>query len=434
MKLSEMEIGTTRINVSEKQFPAQEILIQSGQIIQYSSGIYGYNNIPLKVKQNIENIVRDELNRAGCVEVSLPMLQPESIWKESGRFEKYTSDDTMMTVNDEYSLAPTAEEAAVVFIRNKINSYKDLPVTIYQIGEKFRNELRTRGYLLRGKSFTMMDAYSFANDSEETIQIYEKIKKAYIEIFRRLDLDIIPVAADNGNMGGKKSEEFMLLSELGEDTILYDEETGKALNKEILDREDYKEYLKKEYGITDIKTLKPKRTIELGHIFQLGTKYSEVMNDAIFTDENSNNKPYYMGCYGIGISRVLATIYEKNIVKNTKGKVDGIALPTNIAPYILQIIPKSDNERKCKEANEIYEKLQELHIDTIIDDRKEQKLGSQIKDAKVLGTPYLAIFGEHTEAGKVEIENSKTGEKKLLSKGKLIELLRDFQKEKTKIM
>ena len=434
MKLSEMEIGTTRINVSEKQFPAQEILIQSGQIIQYSSGIYGYNNITLKVKQNIENIVRYELNRAGCVEVSLPMLQPESIWKESGRFEKYTSDDTMMTVNDEYSLAPTAEEAAVVFIRNKINSYKDLPVTIYQIGEKFRNELRTRGYLLRGKSFTMMDAYSFANDSEETIQIYEKIKKAYIEIFRRLDLDVIPVAANNGNMGGKKSEEFMLLSELGEDTILYDEETGEALNKEILDREDYKEYLKKEYGITDVETLKPKRTIELGHIFQLGTKYSEVMNDANFTDENSNNKAYYMGCYGIGISRVLATIYEKNIVKNAKGKIDGIALPTNIAPYILQIIPKSDNERKYKEANEIYEKLQELHIDTIIDDRKEQKLGSQIKDAKVLGTPYLAIFGEHTEAGKVEIENSKTGEKKLLSKGKLVELLRDFQKEKTKII
>ena len=430
MKLSEMGIGTTRINISEKQFPAQEILIQSGQIIQYSSGIYGYNNIPLKLKQNIENIVREELNRAGCMEVFLPTLQPESIWKESGRFEKYTSDETMMTVNDEYSLAPTAEEAAVVFVRNKINSYRDLPVTIYQIGEKFRNELRTRGYLLRGKSFTMMDAYSFAEDSEATIQIYEKIKRAYLEIFRRLNLDVIPVAADNGDMGGKKSEEFMLLSELGEDTILYDEVTRKALNKEILDREDYKEYLNKEYGITDVETLKQKKSIELGHIFQLGTKYSETMNDAKFTDENSNNKPYYMGCYGIGISRVLATIYEKNIVKNAKGETDGIALPTNIAPYILQIIPKSDNESKCKDANEIYEKLQDLHIDTIIDDRKGQKIGSQIKDAKVLGTPYLAILGEHTETGKVEVENSRTGEKKLLSKDELIEWLRNLQKEK----
>lgn len=155
MKVSQMGLGKTRLKNINEQFPAQDILVQSGQLIQYGSGIYAYNNIPLETRKNIENLLIEELNDKGCIQISLPTLQPTSIWQESGRYEKYTSDGTMMTISkDNYCLAPTAEEAVVAFARTKIKSYKDLPVILYQIGEKYRNELRARGYLLRRKVFS----------------------------------------------------------------------------------------------------------------------------------------------------------------------------------------------------------------------------------------------------------------------------------------
>ena len=286
MKISQMGLGTTRLKNINEQFPAQDILIQSGQLLQYGAGIYAYNNIPLAVKQNIESLIREELNSRECIEISLPTLQPTSLWKESGRLERYTSDGTMMTIaNGEFCLAPTAEEAVVAFARNKIKSYKDLPTIFYQIGEKYRNEIRNRGYLMRGKSFPMMDAYSFASNEEDLVKAYMIMKEAYLSIFRKLGLEVVPVAADNGAIGGKKSEEFMLLSENGEDTILYDERTGQAFNKEILDKDDYGEYLHDEYGIMNLSSLQPRKAIELGHIFQLGTKYSETMKNATFMNE-----------------------------------------------------------------------------------------------------------------------------------------------------
>jgi prolyl-tRNA synthetase len=237
-------------------------------------------------------------------------------------------------------MAPTAEEAVVEFAREKLKSYKHLPVNFYQIGEKYRHEIRTRGYMLRGKSFLMMDAYSFDEDFEGLEENYRITREAYLEISKRLHLNAIPVVADNGDMGGKKSEEFMVISPIGEDTILYDEKTGIGLNTEILDRPDYKEYLKAEYNIDDISNLKEKKTIEIGHIFQLGTRYSETMN-ATFTAKDGTNKPYVMGCYGIGVSRVMAAIYENSRLTDNDGKIVGISLPKNIAPYIVQIIPNS---------------------------------------------------------------------------------------------
>ena len=191
-------------------------------------------------------------------------------------------------------MAPTAEEAIVKFAKTKVKSYKDIPVIFYQIGEKYRNELRARGFLLRGKNFPMMDAYSFNKDEESLLTSYEIMKNAYLKIFEKIDLDVIPVVADNGAIGGKKSEEFMLLSDIGEDTILFDEKTKKAVNIEVLERENYKEYLKSEYGIVDIDSLKPKKSVELGHIFQLGTRYSETMN-AKYTDKDGRRKNILYG-------------------------------------------------------------------------------------------------------------------------------------------
>ena len=300
MKLSQTGMGTIKLNNLDEMYPVQDILLQTGQLVQYGSGIYAYNNIPLLVRKNVEKIITETLNKYGCIEVLLPTLQPEKMWKDSGRYSHYVEDGTMFTINTEkgnYCLAPTAEEAIVEFAREKLKSYKNLPVTFYQIGEKYRNEIRARGYLLRGKTFPMMDAYSFNLSEEDLVNTYNNIRQAYLEIFRKIGLDLIPVAADNGAIGGKKSEEFMLLSPIGEDTILYDEQTKTALNTEILERENYEQYLKEEYGITDISRLEKRKAIELGHIFQLGTKYSETMNGT-YIAQDGKSALYYMGCYG----------------------------------------------------------------------------------------------------------------------------------------
>ena len=426
MKLSQTGIGNIKLNNLDEMYPVQDILLQTGQLVQYGTGLYAYNNIPLLVRRNVEKIIVEKLNNHGCIEVLLPTLQPEKLWKDSGRYSHYVDDGTMFTIQTDkggFCLAPTAEEAMVEFAREKLKSYKNLPVTFYQIGEKYRNEIRARGYLLRGKTFPMMDAYSFNSSEEDLAKTYDNIREAYLEIFNELGLEALPVVADNGAMGGKKSEEFMLLSPIGEDTILYDEKTKTALNTEILERENYEEYLREEYNITDISKLEKRKAIELGHIFQLGTKYSETMNGT-YIDREGKQSLYYMGCYGIGVSRTVATIYEESVLKNDNGKVQGFVLPESVAPYKLQIIPKMDNEEKVKEAEELYKKLSENNIESILDDRKIDSIGAKIKDCKVLGTPYMAILGDKVENGKVELENVKTGEKEIITIEELINKLK----------
>ncbi len=428
MKLSKSGMGTIRINNLDEMYPIQDMLLQSGQIVQYEAGIFAYGNVPMLVKRNVEQVIREELDRAGLIEVQLPTLQPEKIWQASDRWQKYIDDGVMFTIMTDkgnYCMAPTAEEAVVEFAREKLKSYKHLPVNFYQIGEKYRHEIRTRGYMLRGKSFLMMDAYSFDEDFEGLEENYRITREAYLEISKRLHLNAIPVVADNGDMGGKKSEEFMVISPIGEDTILYDEKTGIGLNTEILDRPDYKEYLKAEYNIDDISNLKEKKTIEIGHIFQLGTRYSETMN-ATFTAKDGTNKPYVMGCYGIGVSRVMAAIYENSRLTDKDGNIVGISLPANIAPYTVQIIPKVENEAKMKDAMNFYEKM-EGHA--ILDDRNKVMIGEKIKDAKVYGTPFVAILGDKVEEGKVELEETLTGEKQVLSIDEAVEFL-NKQREK----
>ena len=413
MKLSEAGLGTMRVNKLDEMYPAQDMLMQSGQLVQYGTGIFGYGNIAMLVKRNIERIIEQCLNEAGCTEIQLPTLQPDTIWKKSGRWDTYVNDGTMLVVDSdrgELCLAPTAEEACIEFMAEKLKSYKHMPVTVYQIGEKYRNEIRTRGYLLRGRSFLMMDAYSFDTDLSGLEESYAKVRNAYIKMGERLGIELLPVIADNGAMGGKKSEEFMLVSPIGEDTILYDENRKIALNTEVLEKENYEEYLKEEYGIEDISNLKTTKAIEVGHIFQLGTRYSDSMNIG-FIDKDNTQKPYYMGCYGIGVSRLVAAIYENSVIKDGNGTVIGISLPEQIAPYTIQIIPKLDNEEKVKEAKELYDSFAGK---AILDDRENMSMGAKIKDCKILGTPYMVILGDKVEEGKAEVENTKTGEKEIL--------------------
>lgn len=426
MKLSQTGMNTVKLNNIDEMYPGQSILLKTGQLVQYGAGLFGYNTVPLLVRRNIEKIITETLNKYGCMEVLLPTLQPDTIWKNSGRYDHYVNDGTMLITESNkgtFCLAPTGEEAILEFAREKLKSYKNLPVTYYQIGEKFRNEIRTRGYLLRGKAFPMLDAYSFDIDEKGMEKSYENARKAFLEIFEKIGMPVIPIVADNGAMGGKKSEEFMLISEQGEDKILYNEETGIGLNTEILEREDYTEYLQKEYGITDISKFKEIRTMELGHIFQLGTRYSEMMKGT-YINQEGKEELYYMGCYGIGVSRTLAALYEQCIVNSPKWGPCGFVLPESVAPYKIQIIPKMENEEKVKLANNLYETLNENGIATILDDRENTQIGAKIKDCKVLGTPYMIVLGDKTEGDSLELENNKTGDKEILTIEELIEKIK----------
>lgn len=430
MRVSKMGMKNVKLSNLDEMYPVQDILMQTNQVKQYGSGVYAYDNVPLKVQDNIEEIIKRNFNKADFIEVQMPLLQQDELWKRSGRYDKYIEEGVMMlseTDKGTYCLAPTAEEAITTFVENRITSHKQLPVGFYQIGPKFRNEIRNRGYLLRGKEFLMFDLYTFDKDEIGMMESYKKIRETYFKAFNEIGLDIVAVAADNGSMGGKNSEEIMAISTIGEDTILFDEETKQGLNVEVLEKDNAEEYLKENYGINDVKKLKEKKACELGHIFALGTKYTESMN-INFIDNENNSKPFYMGCYGIGVSRVLGLIYENNAIKENE-KVVGVSLPLSVTPYYLYII---SNDKKKESAEELYSKFNDKDIEVIIDDVKGS-IGEKIRNAKVLGIPYIAIMGNNTEDGYVEIERTRDGAKKTVKVDELLDLVEKMKKEKKDI-
>ncbi len=410
MKVSKMGLKSVKLTELDKMYPGQDILLQTGQIKQYGSGLYAYDNVVLRVEDRVEEIIKKHMDKIGGIEVEMPLLQPSELWKSSNRYDKYINDGVMLTVKtdkNEFCLAPTAEEAVTKFAENRITSYKQLPVSFYQIGKKFRNEIRNRGYLYRGKEFLMFDLYSFDKNEEDLNKTYDLVKQAYFDAFKEMNLSLVSVAADNGSIGGTRSEEMMVLSESGEDTILYDGKVG--LNTEVLEKENYQEYLKKEYNITDISNLSKLKAIELGHIFALGTKYSESMNIKYVAEDNSI-KPFYMGCYGIGVSRVLGVLYENNVIK-ANDEIVGFSLPLSVAPYYLYII--SNKEREA-EALKLYEQFLAAKVPVILDDTNDS-IGKKIRNAKVLGIPYIAILGNSTNENEVELEYTKDDSKEVIS-------------------
>jgi len=241
MQVSKMGLKSVKLECLNETYPAQDILLQTSQIKQYGSGIYAYDNIVLRVQDNIENVIKKHFDKMGAIEVQMPVLQQKQLWERSNRYEKYVSDEVMLTVEAKkgnYCLAPTAEEAITTFVENRVTSYKQLPVYFYQIGLKFRDEIRNRGYLYRGKEFNMFDLYTFDDSEENMEKSYKLIKKVYQDIMEELNLKSLFVAASSGAIGGSMSEECMVLSDSGDDTILYDEETKTGLNIEILEKED----------------------------------------------------------------------------------------------------------------------------------------------------------------------------------------------------
>ena len=416
MRLSRGNFTTTRERVSN-EILSQQILLQSGQLKRYATGIYGKNNLLVKAQANIENVIRGVLEKYDCIEIVLPLLQPKSLWVESQRWDNYNASGQMFYCdmpNGTFCMAPTAEEAVLAFVKGNVTSYKQLPINVYQIGSKFRNELRSRGGLLRSKEFTMMDAYSFHESQEDLAREYENMRKAYLEIFDRLHLKVIPVKALSGDIGGNYSEEFMCIADSGEDTILVNNDFSMAFNTEILELENAAEFLMQNYSITvDLDELHEVHCIELGHIFQLGQKYSQTMK-GMFVGRNGKSQYYHMGCYGIGVSRTLAAICEINCDN------DGFTWPVSMAPYTFYIV---SNEHQANVAEELYQKLLKCDQKVILDDRKNVTFGAKFKDAKLFGIPYLVIIGNSYSGDNVyEVEERLTGRKSNMSFDQLCEL------------
>ena len=573
MKMSKLFVQTLRENPSDAEVVSHKLLVRAGYIRKLTSGVYNYLPLMWRVLKKIENITREEMDRAGAQELLMPFVQPQELWEESGRWGVYGAE--LMRLKDRHDrgmcLGPTHEEFITSIARDGLKSYKQLPVNLYQIQSKFRDEIRPRFGLLRGREFIMKDAYSFATNEEDLMKEYQNMAQAYKRIFERCGLETKMVQSDSGAIGGKISHEFMVITDTdaGENDVFYCESCDYAANsnhavsklpktvadggfakKEILDTpnthtiEELSEFLKisssvilksvlyiadsnpvlaliradrqveetklmnavmaneiriatageieeimKEHGFNAVagfigpnglgdikivadetvkdmknfvvgvnqtdkhlvganlvdlpeikefcdirlceagdfcpqcgKPLKVTRGIEVGNIFQLGTKYSEPMN-AVYTDVDGKNKPFIMGCYGIGISRTAAAAVEAHHDEH------GITWPVAIAPYHVVIVPVNINdETQMQVAQTMYEALLKDGIEVVLDDRDE-RAGVKFKDADLIGFPYRITVGKSISEGLVEFKIRNLEETIKIEPSQAVELLIEKIKE-----
>jgi prolyl-tRNA synthetase len=576
MKQSEFYAPTLKENPAEAEVQSHRLLLRAGYIRKVAAGVYTFLPLGKRTLAKIENIIREEMNRFGAQEILMPALQPRELWEKTGRWEAYGP--MMMKLKDrkgrDFALGPTHEELITNLVSLDIRSYRDLPLNLYQIQPKFRDEPRPRFGLIRAREFIMKDAYSFDADQAGMQISYEKMRRAYTNIFTRLGLKFIPVKAHTGLIGGSESEEFMALAEIGEDSIFVCSACGYAANRELAtsrfsytwpnevqpaqkvytpgkksvtevatflnvpetrliktmiyktdrgyvaavipgDREAVETKLQTElelkeiellppdefasidipFGfagpvglkellpnitiiidkrITDFKnavvganekdhhlinvtygrdftadvvgdiveardgdicpicsqTLKEEKAIEVGHIFQLGTKYSEAL-EAYFLDENGNRNPFYMGCYGIGVSRILAAAVEQN------NDEKGMFLPYPMAPFEIHLLLLNPSDEELKTAaEELYIKLQEAGFEVLYDDRTEVTPGVKFADADLIGLPLQIIVGKKfKDEGKLEIKERRSNQRKLIEESSIIDYLKSWQEaEKAKYL
>ena len=551
MKMSNMLVGTLREVPAEAEIESHKLMLRAGLMRKMAAGIYNYMPLGLKVIENVKNIVREEMNNSGAQEFLASALIPAELWQESGRWDAYGAE--MFRLKDrhnrDFCLGPTHEEVFTDIVRNEIKSYKQLPLNLYQIQTKYRDERRPRFGVMRSREFIMKDGYSFDKDQEGLDLAYEKMRKAYVNIFNRCGLDAKAVAADSGAIGGSGSAEFMVKSEVGEDDVVFctvcdyaaniekapstpehgekeelmevekvetpavksiedlakffecspkkiaktlifqaddkvvavvlrgDREAnevkianaiGEVIELEMASEEAVKEATGAAVGFagpmgikvdmllvdqevanmynfiiganeTDMhlknvnygrdfegivgdfrnvtigekcpecgKEITISRGTEVGHIFKLGTKYSESMG-ATFIDEDGKAKPFIMGCYGIGVTRTVASIIEQHNDEN------GIIWPLEVAPYHVSVIPANvKNEEQATKAEEIYNELRKMGVEALLDDRKE-RAGVKFKDSELMGIPMRITVGKMIGEGQVEFKLRNGGEVETLS-------------------
>jgi len=398
MKYSKSGINTTKSIPNDAEIISHILMIRSGMIKKLASGLYTWMPLGLKILRKIENIIRSEMDKINALELLMPAVQPSELWKESGRWDKYGPE--LLRIQDrherEFCFGPTHEEIITDIARKEIKSYKQLPVTYYQIQTKFRDEIRPRFGVMRAREFLMKDAYSFHENEECLNKTYNIIFEAYKKCFDKIGFEYKVVNADNGQIGGSESHEFHVIAENGEDQLIFSDSSDYAINAELFS-ETPKEGDDCPDGSGKIKI---KRGIEVGHIFKLGKNYSESMN-AMVANKNNENVKMIMGCYGIGVSRIAAAAIEQSNDKN------GIIWPKSIAPFELSIISIGyTKEQKIKNyTDSLYKRLKEIKIDLLLDDR-DISPGNMFSDADLIGIPNKLIIGRKLlQDGEIEFKN-----------------------------
>jgi len=398
MRYSQLWIPTLRDDPGEADVISHRLMVRAGMIRKLASGIYTYLPLGYRVLRKVETIVREEMNLTGAQEILMPVMQPAELWKETGRWDQYGKE--LFRLKDrhdrEFCLGPTHEEIMTDLVRREVRSYRQLPLTLYQIQVKFRDEVRPRFGLMRGREFFMKDAYSFDQDEAGAKESYEKMREAYKRIFTRCGLNFKPVEAESGLIGGAFSQEFMVLAETGEDAIVTCTACDYAANVEKAGDPPSCPRCKSK--------IETKRGIEVGHVFMLGTKYSVAMS-AVFLDRDGKEQPVIMGCYGIGIGRTAAAAIEQN--HDEKGMI----WPTRIAPFEVHLLPlaiKSENFIKTTE--HLYHSLNQAGVEVLWDDRDERP-GVKFNDADLIGIPYQLVLGDRNlKEGLVEVKERKSAQ------------------------
>ncbi len=388
MYFSKLFVPTTRQDPSDAELISHKLMVRSGMIKKTAAGIYNWLPIGYRVLKKVENIVRKNLDNFGAQEILMPMVQPAELWKESLRFDQYGKELLKFKDRSErdFVLGPTHEEIICEIFRSYPISYKELPINLYQIQTKFRDEIRPRFGVMRCREFLMKDAYSFDIDEKGMEKSYENMKDAYISTFDDIGLDYRIVKADAGNIGGDVSEEFHIIADSGEDLLAISDASDFAANVEVLEYEKDPSELDGQPSPDGKGKLIIKRGIEVGHIFQLGQKYSEKMSVSI-KDSSGKGIDSFMGCYGIGVSRIVAAAIEQN--HDDKG----IIWPYAIAPFHVNVIcldPKK--EEVLKECESVYQIIRDAGHDVLLDDR-DIRAGQKFTDNEILGVPFSIVIG-----------------------------------------
>jgi len=380
MQLSKYPLITYKETPANAELTSHQLMLRAGLIKKLASGLFSWMPIGLKVLRKIERIVREEMDRSGGYEVSMPAIQPADLWQETGRWEAYGN--LLLKMEDRqgrlFCFGPTHEEVITDIVRNELKTYRQMPVNFYQIQTKFRDEIRPRFGVMRAREFLMKDAYSFHLDQPSLDLEYENMGATYNTIFTRLGLDFRKVRADSGEIGGSVSHEYHVLADSGEDEIGYCDEEDYAANVEMIEGNTAPNGGKLSFT----------RGIEVGHIFQLGDKYSKSMNCTVLNDKGDSIYPL-MGCYGIGISRIMASSIEQNHDES------GIIWPESLAPFQIIIVALNNNteDTTLTKSRKIYHQLMESGYEVLLDDRNE-RAGVKFADADLLGIPKRLIVSE----------------------------------------
>ena len=425
MRLSRYFLPTLKENPAEAQVVSHRLMLRAGMIRQTAAGIYAWLPLGYRVLRRVEAIVRAEQDRYGAIEMLMPTLQSADLWRESGRYDDYGKE--MLRIRDRHErdllYGPTNEEMITDIFRNSIKSYRDLPKNLYHIQWKFRDEVRPRFGLMRGREFLMKDAYSFDIDYAGAVRSYRLMMCAYLSTFSRMGLKAIPIAADTGPIGGDLSHEFHILADTGESQV-YADPALLELEQETPgpdgDIDGFYDAVTKRYSAADEKhdpakcplpadQLVTRRGIEVGQIFYFGTKYSKAMN-AVVTGPGGDSIPVEMGSYGIGVSRIVAAIIEAS---NDEA---GVIWPDSVAPFGVGLINLKAGDAKTDAAAEgIYTSLRGGGLDVLYDDRDERP-GGKFADMDLIGVPWHLIVGPRgLAAGTVELKRRATGERSELS-------------------